>query len=100
MDTSVNVGDTQPSAAMTRTGMLRVMDVAIDAAARADDERLLELLDRRAELVSELPGGALEALATRYAVAGALTRDVQHGEAAKLWQQLADDVAAMQPAAA
>ena len=33
-----------------------MIDVAIDAAARAGDERILELLDRRGELVSTLPG--------------------------------------------
>lgn len=86
--------------AQTQTGALRVLDVAIDAAARANDERLLELLDRRAELVSTLAGGALETLATRHAVAAALTRDGQHAEATALWTQLADDPSAAQPAAA
>ena len=93
-------GATPQTPAITRGGQLRVIDVAIDAAARANDERLLELLDRRAELVSALPGGALETLATRHAVAAALTRDVQHAEAATLWAQLADDPTASQPTAA
>ena len=88
------------AAANTRGGSLRVIDVAIDAAARASDERLLELLDRRAELVATLPGGAIETLATRHAVASALTRDGQHAEAATLWAQLADDPMATQPVAA
>lgn len=88
------IGDTQPTPTLTRSGMLRVIDVGIDAAARADDGRVLELLDRRAELVAGLPGGALEALATRHAVAAALTRDGQHAEATALWTQLADDPAA------
>ena len=100
MDGVTNGGDTQPAAAITRGGSLRVIDVAIDAAARATDARLLELLDRRAELVAGLPGGALETLATRHAVAAALTRDGQHAEAAALWAQLADDQMATQPAAA
>jgi tetratricopeptide (TPR) repeat protein len=93
-------GDTSPSISLSRAGQLRVIDVAIDAAARAGDERILELLDRRGELVATLPGGALETLATRHAVAGALTRDGQHAEAAALWAQLADDATATQSAAA
>ncbi len=86
--------------ALSRSGQLRVIDVAIDAAWRSNDERLLELLDRRAELVATLPNGALETLATRHAVASALTRDGQHTEAAALWAQLADDPTAQQPVAA
>lgn len=90
-----------PAQATTmRAGQLRVIDIAIVAAARANDERLLELLDRRGELVSTLSGGALETLATRHAVAATLTRDGQHAEAAALWAQLADDATATQPAAA
>ncbi|HEY5946509.1 MAG TPA: tetratricopeptide repeat protein, partial [Kofleriaceae bacterium] len=92
-------GDTQPSINISRAGALRVIDVAIDAAARANDPRMLELLDRRGELVTALPGGALESLATRHAVAAALTRDGQHGEAAALWAQLADDATATQTTA-
>jgi len=94
-----DVRDTQPSAAINRAGHLRVIDIAIDAAMRASDSRLLELLDRRAELVSGLPGGALEGLATRHAVAAALSRDDQHAEATTLWTQLAEEPAAMLPAA-
>jgi tetratricopeptide (TPR) repeat protein len=91
---------TQRGPAFSSSGYLRVVDVAIDAAARAVDERMLELLDRRAELVATFPGGALETLATRHAVAGALTRDGQHNEATALWTQLADDATAAQPGAA
>ncbi|MEJ7597303.1 MAG: hypothetical protein WKG01_05270 [Kofleriaceae bacterium] len=46
-------------------GWLRTFDVAIDAASILDDDRRFDLLDKRAELVASLPGGALEALATR-----------------------------------
>ncbi|HSD89416.1 MAG TPA: hypothetical protein VLB44_17925, partial [Kofleriaceae bacterium] len=94
-----DVRDTQPSAAINRSGHLRVIDIAIDAAMRASDPRVLELFDRRAELVASLPAGALEALATRHAVASALSRDDQHAEATTLWTQLAEDPAAMLPAA-
>ncbi|MDB4958372.1 MAG: repeat-containing protein [Myxococcales bacterium] len=81
-------------------GWVRVVDIAIDAAWRAVDPRRLELLDRRAELVAALPGGSLEALATRHHVAAELTRDGQHAEAAKLWAELADDPASALPAVA
>ncbi|HEY5925038.1 MAG TPA: hypothetical protein VIV11_25325, partial [Kofleriaceae bacterium] len=59
IDASENGGDTQPSISLSRAGQLRVIDIAIDAAARANDPRMLELLDRRGELVTSLPGGAL-----------------------------------------
>ncbi|HUS29500.1 MAG TPA: tetratricopeptide repeat protein [Kofleriaceae bacterium] len=98
--TDADVRDTQPSAAVNRAGQLRLIDVGIDAAMRAGDERVLELLDRRAELVANLPGGALEALMTRHAVAAALSRDGQHPEASALWAQLADDPVASAPATA
>jgi tetratricopeptide (TPR) repeat protein len=81
-------------------GLLRVIDVAVDAAARAADPRLLDLLGRRAELVGQLPGGALEALATRHAIASGLARDGQLPEATALWTQLADDPTAAMPGAA
>ncbi|MBV8758319.1 MAG: hypothetical protein JO257_13620, partial [Deltaproteobacteria bacterium] len=90
---------TQPAAAVTRVGVLRVIDVAIDAAERTADARLIELMDRRAELVATLPGGGLETLATRHHVAATLTRDEQHAEAAKLWTQLADDTVSAHPLA-
>jgi tetratricopeptide (TPR) repeat protein len=92
--------DTQPAAAVTRVGVLRVIDVAIAAAQRTQDARLIELLDRRAELVASLTGGGLETLATRHHVAATLTRDEQHAEAAKLWAQLAEDSVAAHPLAA
>jgi len=94
-----NTGDTQPSVALGRSGMLRLLDVALDAAMRDGDARVLELLDRRAELVSGLPGGALEALATRHAVANALSRDGQHTEATAQWTQLSDDPSSTMAAA-
>ncbi len=74
-------------------GWLRVLDVAIDAASQRGDLRRLELLDRRAELIAGLPGGALEALATRHAVAAEHTRAGEHADAAILWAELADDPA-------
>ena len=97
--TGRGVGDTQPTVAVGRAGMLRVLDVAIDAAMRDGDARQLELLDRRAELIAALPGGALEALATRHAVAAGLTRDGQHTDATALWIQLGDDPASTMTAA-
>jgi tetratricopeptide (TPR) repeat protein len=86
-------GDTQPSAAVTRGGTLRLLDIAIDAAAVLGDPRLLALLERRAELVGQLERGALEAVATRHAFASALTRAGRHADAASLWAQIADDPA-------
>jgi tetratricopeptide (TPR) repeat protein len=100
MDAQAEAGDTQPSISLSRAGSLRVIDVAIDAAVRGNDGRIVELLDRRAALVTTLPGGTLESLATRHAVAAALTRDGQHADAVALWTELADDAAAQQPASA
>src|SRR4029077_11271520 len=85
-----NGGETTPAT----LGWLRVLDVAIDAAARAGDARRLELLDRRTDLVASLPGGALDALAMRHAVAHELSHDGQHADALALWTKLADDPAA------
>ncbi len=75
-------------------GWLRTFDIALDAATALDDDRRFELLDKRAELVAAVPGGELEALATRYAVAAELERNREHAEAAVLWAQLAADPAA------
>jgi tetratricopeptide (TPR) repeat protein len=74
-------------------GWLRTLDVAIDAAGQLGDSMRRELLDKRAELVAALPGGALEAVATRYAAASELERSGPPAAAAKLWMQLADDPA-------
>ena len=63
-----------PGAGEHALGWLRTLDVAIDAAAALDDARRFELLDKRAELVAALPGGALEALATRHAIASRARR--------------------------
>ncbi len=76
-------------------GWLRVFDIAIDAATALADERRYELLEKRGELVAALPGGALEALATRFAVAAELGL-----EGGPLWVQLAADPAAQLPGAA
>ena len=81
-------------------GWLRCFDVAIDAATVTDDTRRFELLDKRADLIAGLPGGALEALATRHAVASELERDGQHLEAATMWSTLADEPTAQTPGAA
>src|SRR3569833_1052880 len=91
MDEDPNERDTAPSPVITRGGWLRLIDVAIEAASRGADPRRLELLDRRADLLKDLPGGALESIATRAAVAAELVRDGQHAEAAKLYAELADD---------
>jgi tetratricopeptide (TPR) repeat protein len=80
-------------------GWLRCFDVALDAAIRLGDGRQLELLDRRAELVAELPGGALEALATRLAAAAELDARRDAADAAARFAELAETEAA-QPAGA
>ena len=75
-------------------GWLRCFDVALDAATALGDDRRFELLDRRAALIGELPGGALEALATLAAVAGELDSRRDAAEAAALWGELAGAPAA------
>ncbi len=75
-------------------GWLRTFDIAIIAATILDDERLFELLDKRAELLAALPGGGLEALATRYSVASELERDREHAQAQSMWAVLAEDPSA------
>jgi tetratricopeptide (TPR) repeat protein len=75
-------------------GWLRCFDVALDAAIQLGDERRFELLDKRAELIGELPCGEIEALATRLTVAGDLESQHQIGEATRLWAELADAVGA------
>ncbi|MBA2540133.1 MAG: hypothetical protein H0V17_10900, partial [Deltaproteobacteria bacterium] len=84
----------------TKLGWLRTFDVAIDAATVLDDERRFELLDKRADLVGALQGGAIEAIATRHAVASELERDGQLAEATTLWTRLADDPASQMPGVA
>jgi tetratricopeptide (TPR) repeat protein len=81
-------------------GWLRCFDVAIDAATVLDDARRFDLLDQRGRVIAALPGGALEALATRHAVASELERDGQHREAAAMWTALAEEVIAQSPGAA
>jgi tetratricopeptide (TPR) repeat protein len=83
--------------AMRGAGWLRVLDVACDAASRAGDQRRLELLDRRADLVSHLNGAAIELYATRHAVAAELVRDGQLVDATKLYGELAIDPVASHP---
>ena len=89
-----------PGADRDALGWLRTFDVAIDAATVIDDVRRFELLDKRADLIAALPGGAVEALATRHAVASELERDGQHLEAATLWHTLAEETSAQAPGAA
>ncbi|HEY4176067.1 MAG TPA: tetratricopeptide repeat protein [Kofleriaceae bacterium] len=84
----------------TALGWLRVFDVAIEAATIIDDERKFELLDKRAELLSTVPNGGIEALATRFAVANELERDNEHAQVAQIYQQLAEDPSAAKPGAA
>ncbi|CAN5912126.1 hypothetical protein BH11MYX2_BH11MYX2_01120 [soil metagenome] len=84
----------------TALGWLRVFDVAIEAATIIDDERKFELLDKRAELLSTVPNGGIEALATRFAVASELERDNEHAHVAQIYQQLAEDPSAALPQAA
>jgi len=80
-------------------GWLRTFDIAIDAATVLDDARRFELLDKRAGLIGTLPGGAIDAVATRHAVASELERDGQLAQAAALWTQLADDPSSQAPGA-
>jgi tetratricopeptide (TPR) repeat protein len=80
-------------------GWLRCFDIALDAAAVLGDDRRLELLDKRAELVADLPGGAVEALATRLSVATELAAHGEADEATRLWTELADAAAASAPGA-
>ena len=81
-------------------GWLRCFDLAITAATILDDDRRLEILERRAELVGALAGGAAEALATRHAIGAELERDREHVQAAALWTRLAEEPAAQVPGAA
>ena len=79
-------------------GWLRCLDVALDAATALGDDRRLALLAHRAELVDGLAGGAVEALATRLAIAS--ERDARHDAgAAKLWAELADTATTQSPGA-
>jgi len=80
-------------------GWLRCFDIALDAAAQLADERWFELLDKRADLIDELPGGELEALATRLTVATELDTQRQVADASHLWSELADTAAARAPGA-
>ncbi|MBL0217523.1 MAG: tetratricopeptide repeat protein [Myxococcales bacterium] len=84
----------------TELGWLRTFDLAIAAATILDDERRYEILDKRAELVASLAGGAIEALATRHAIGAELERDREHKQALALWLQLAQDPSAQLPGVA
>jgi tetratricopeptide (TPR) repeat protein len=83
-----------PGRTATALGWLRCVDIALDAATLLGDDRRFELLDQRVALVSGLPGGALEAMATRLAIAAELEARGQTVEAARLWVELADAEAA------
>jgi tetratricopeptide (TPR) repeat protein len=80
-------------------GWLRCFDIALEAALRLGDDRRIELLDGRAELIAELPGGALEVLATRLAIASELAGQRELADAISLWSELADSAAAQAPGA-
>jgi tetratricopeptide (TPR) repeat protein len=80
-------------------GWLRCLDIALDAATALADDRRFELLDQRATLIGALPGGELEALATRLTVAAALEAQGGAARAAKLWAELAGAEAALSPGA-
>lgn len=75
---------------LNRLGLLRLIDVALDAALRCDDSRRLELLQRRHKLLQATSESGLEALATRAAVAGELARCGQPGLAADMWLEIAE----------
>ncbi|HEY0192212.1 MAG TPA: hypothetical protein VGC42_13920, partial [Kofleriaceae bacterium] len=85
--------DIAPSTA----GWLRCLDVALDAATQLGDDRRLELLTRRAELLTGIPGAEAEALATRMALAAELERRGAPAEAAPLWLELGDDAVMQAP---
>jgi tetratricopeptide (TPR) repeat protein len=95
----IDDADTPPVATVTRIGVLRLVDIAIAAAMRTQDTRLIELLERRAALLAMLPSGAVETLATRHQVAAQLTRNGKHAEAMTLWTKIADDPASSHPLA-
>ena len=80
-------------------GWLRCLDVALDAATQLADDRRFHLLEQRAELIGELPGGAPEALATRLTIAAELDAHGEAGEAARRWAALAGTDAALAPGA-
>jgi len=80
-------------------GWLRCFDVALDAATQLADDRRFELLDQRAQLIGELPGGAVEALATRLTVAAELDAQRESAGATRLWAELAEAAAAQLPGA-
>ncbi|HEX4417707.1 MAG TPA: tetratricopeptide repeat protein [Kofleriaceae bacterium] len=85
--------DAEPST----SGWLRCLDVALDAAVQLGDHRVLELLAKRAELITGLPAGEPEALATRLAIAAELDARRASGEAAEQWAELADAAALQAP---
>jgi tetratricopeptide (TPR) repeat protein len=88
------------AAAPNALGWLRCFDIALGAAAILDDERRFELLDQRAELLSAIPGGAREALATRFTMAAELDAVRDYAEAQNRWAALAEDPEAQAPGAA
>jgi len=80
-------------------GWLRCFDIALDAATQLADDRRFELLDKRAELIGALPGGALEALATQLTLAAELDAQHRAAEATRRWSALAEADAALSPGA-
>ncbi len=80
-------------------GWLRCFDIALEAATQLADDRRFELLDKRAELIGALPGGALEALATQLTLAAELDAQHRAAEAARRWSALAEADTALSPGA-
>lgn len=89
-----------PGPGTNALGWLRTFDIALAASNITDDERRFELLDKRGELLASLSGGAVEALATRFAFAAELERDREHAQAQSMWAVLAEDQAAQVAGAA
>ena len=88
-----------PAPAETAVGVLRLFDVAIDAALRNNDGRRLELLQRRYLHLQSIGGPGLEALATRCAVATEHARTGHHASALVDWLEVAGSSTAGLPEA-
>lgn len=83
-----------------RLGLLRLLDVAIEAASRCDDGSKLELLQRRHKHLLATSESGLDVLATRSAIASELARRGQHALAAETWIEIAEAPHSSAPEAA
>ncbi len=92
---------TKPSQAQTDSaaGVLRLLDVAIEAALHSNDVRRLELLQLRCKHLQSLTEPGAEVLAARAAVATELARSGQHALALVEWLEIAGASAASLPEA-